>query len=267
MLPNGTITNANPKSNPDLYFALRGGGGSFGIVTRFDFETHPHDQYWGGTQVSLVHDRAATHARLGVTNTWSWTLHAAFSAVAQKVERALDFFGCAVPLRALAESFAALAQETQTNVGAHAFLFFSYVPYLKSYVTGSAFFYSNAAYEPEALSPLTDLPHLYTNTGQKTLSTMTDAITDINPTDQRQHWRTSTFRANATLIEKFWHFFLEETAPLRSAVPDAMVSSNIQLVTKHELALSQKNGGSAFGLKPEDGPLICMCSLLPSLFI
>jgi hypothetical protein len=29
----GTIRDVNPQSYPDLYFALRGGGNNFGIVT------------------------------------------------------------------------------------------------------------------------------------------------------------------------------------------------------------------------------------------
>ncbi|KAF0330747.1 FAD binding domain protein [Colletotrichum asianum] len=35
VLPNSTIVNASETANPDLYFALRGGGNNFGIVTNF----------------------------------------------------------------------------------------------------------------------------------------------------------------------------------------------------------------------------------------
>jgi len=35
-------------TNPDLFFALRGGGNNFGIVTRFDVETYPQGKMWGG---------------------------------------------------------------------------------------------------------------------------------------------------------------------------------------------------------------------------
>ncbi|KAJ5608677.1 6-hydroxy-D-nicotine oxidase [Penicillium herquei] len=41
LLADGTLINANAKQKPDLFRALKGGGSNFGIVTRFDLETHP----------------------------------------------------------------------------------------------------------------------------------------------------------------------------------------------------------------------------------
>jgi len=41
VLPNGESLSASPDENPDLFWALRGGGGNFCIVTSFEFQAYP----------------------------------------------------------------------------------------------------------------------------------------------------------------------------------------------------------------------------------
>ncbi len=44
----GQLVRANAESHPDLFWALRGGGGNFGVATRFQFRLHPVDTVFGG---------------------------------------------------------------------------------------------------------------------------------------------------------------------------------------------------------------------------
>jgi FAD/FMN-containing dehydrogenase len=46
VLADGSIVQANPSTNPDLFWALKGGGSNFGIVTSFDFHTVPIKNIW-----------------------------------------------------------------------------------------------------------------------------------------------------------------------------------------------------------------------------
>ncbi len=44
----GEVRIANACSNPDLFWALKGGGGGFGVVTRLTLRTHALPEYFGG---------------------------------------------------------------------------------------------------------------------------------------------------------------------------------------------------------------------------
>ncbi|KAI9437957.1 hypothetical protein H4582DRAFT_1951667 [Lactarius indigo] len=48
VLPNGTVTTVTAEDH-DLWFALRGGGNNFGIVTKFTLQSYSQGQVWGGT--------------------------------------------------------------------------------------------------------------------------------------------------------------------------------------------------------------------------
>jgi FAD/FMN-containing dehydrogenase len=44
----GELLRVDDETHPDLFWALRGGGGNFGVATRFKFQLHPIDQFTGG---------------------------------------------------------------------------------------------------------------------------------------------------------------------------------------------------------------------------
>ncbi|HXG40692.1 MAG TPA: FAD-binding oxidoreductase [Candidatus Limnocylindrales bacterium] len=74
----GSLVRADETSHPDLFWAIRGGGGNFGVVTRFRFRLHELDSIVGGVLVlpatpALVADfvdaaEAAPHELSAIAN-------------------------------------------------------------------------------------------------------------------------------------------------------------------------------------------------------
>ena len=72
----GSVVVAGPDADEDLLWALRGGGGNFGVVTRFTFRLTPIGPMWGGTVgydgraarevFARVNEVFATHPTLGM---------------------------------------------------------------------------------------------------------------------------------------------------------------------------------------------------------
>ncbi len=47
----GELVRADADTHPDLFWAIRGGGGNFGVVTRFRYRLHAVDSVTGGLLV------------------------------------------------------------------------------------------------------------------------------------------------------------------------------------------------------------------------
>jgi FAD/FMN-containing dehydrogenase len=58
VLADGSFVTASDKEHADLFWAIRGGGGNFGVVTSFLFRLHPIDTVYGGPMLWQM-DKAA----------------------------------------------------------------------------------------------------------------------------------------------------------------------------------------------------------------
>jgi FAD/FMN-containing dehydrogenase len=59
----GEILRASKTENPDLFWAIRGGGGNFGVATAYEFQLHPLPRVLGGMMI-FPFERAAEIIRL-----------------------------------------------------------------------------------------------------------------------------------------------------------------------------------------------------------
>jgi FAD/FMN-containing dehydrogenase len=65
VIGDGQLVRADAQHHPDLFWALRGGGGNFGVVTAIEFAVHPVDDLYAGRAV-LPFERSSE-----VLHTWS----------------------------------------------------------------------------------------------------------------------------------------------------------------------------------------------------
>ena len=84
---NGQVVHASAQENPELFWAIRGGGGNFGIVTAFKFVAHPTTDVFYG-KIAFPESKAAT-----VLQGWADYLRAAPEELTSFVEVANPFAG------------------------------------------------------------------------------------------------------------------------------------------------------------------------------
>lgn len=185
VLPNGTVVRASETSQPDLYFALRGGGSNFGIVTDFEFQASEDYKLWGGTNAYLMDDLNERRAALGLQyrkfelTTYSGVLHA--SRWAQKVAH---YFGYGRNSKALIADFVTLAHSPETK-SHHAYIWFVWTPLIHAYLIGGTVSSTELVENPEAIRNLSKPTGLLSTNRFTTLSDLAKEITTANPINER----------------------------------------------------------------------------------
>jgi FAD/FMN-containing dehydrogenase len=88
----GEVVRASAGENPELFWAIRGGGGNFGIVTAFDFAAHPTTDVFYGT-IAFAASQAAT-----VIQGWADYLRSAPDDLTSTADFANPFRGPEAPV-------------------------------------------------------------------------------------------------------------------------------------------------------------------------
>ncbi|KAH8669174.1 hypothetical protein BX600DRAFT_480934 [Xylariales sp. PMI_506] len=251
-------TSANQSSHRDLYFALRGGHGNFGIVTRFDVKAYQHDSVWGGYALHILGDISSRKAALGLPESepFRWDLASATDTAVRWVTGAAEKLKHTTNTHDIIDAFTNMANAESLDPGAHTFISLSWPYYLRAFIAGTYYVYDQPVANPTVLANFTKLPSMYSKIGVSPMSKIVKHISDLTPWGERHYWRTATFKLNRELISTFWDIFIFETETSKACLTSAMMSSNVQMLTRDQIALALEIGGNAFGLDVEDGPLM-----------
>jgi hypothetical protein len=180
VLANGTIANANQHSHPDLFFALRGGGNNFGIVTRFDFETYQYGLLWGGTSVCIFKDIEDMRTSLGLLDKFQWSLNYVAVQSVRLLQRAAVRLGFGTKSADLIAFFVNLASEEQKDPHAHAYIFFSWLPVQRAYLSGTTILYSRPEVNPPVFQDLASLKPIYNTNRLANMSDFAEEVENMN---------------------------------------------------------------------------------------
>ncbi|KFY18267.1 hypothetical protein V492_00033 [Pseudogymnoascus sp. VKM F-4246] len=220
VLADGSIREATPKSLPDLYFALRGGGNNFGIVTRFDLNTFPQGKLWGGAQTFLYTPETAA----GLNNAFNW-----------------------------------LAINGHEDPYAQVILAYAYVQSADMYVISSDLQYGKPVENPPMLQNFTSVPGTVVANSLRvaSLSELTVELNNSNPGGFRQSYWTLMTGNSPTLMADILAIYQEETNSVKDAA-DLVFSCIFQPVGTNLAPLFARNGGNALGIDLTKGPLILL---------
>ncbi|KAK7987152.1 hypothetical protein PG996_006247 [Apiospora saccharicola] len=216
VLASGEIVNANAQENPDLFKALKGGSGNFGIVTRFDMAAiEGATSLWGGAVVYPA-DGPTSQQHIAAFTNWVRNAHA-YPA------------GTVVPFWAYTPS----AGEIQ-------------IIWMMTDTSGREWTSTPAMDEFCAIEP-----RLASTLRHDSLLNMT--ITFDQPRDLYHAWSTMTFKNDARVMRRGVQMHAELIAKWKAEVSDPDFTNYLifqpmpRVIFEHAVA----QGGNVLGMDPE----------------
>ena len=209
----GAIITAGPDVHKDLYWALRGGGNNFGLVTQFELFTYPlkGGLMWGGTLVHPAISNASLFQSLVDYGTQGAIADPKSALILSLYyDQASDTYSCVTQVE--------YAEPLPNNTHPPVF---------------DAFFV-----EPG---------HISDTTTTTTLTNITLDFNASNPGGLRESYWVATVGLDALLISDLLNLWIEAISPLKS-LKDFLPAYSLELLTVPMLQTMSKNGGNALGV-------------------
>ncbi|KAE8548382.1 hypothetical protein EYB25_008760 [Talaromyces marneffei] len=217
----GDVLTATPTSHKDLYWALRGGGNNFGIVTNFELHSYPQDRglMWIG---KLMHP-----GRRNAT---------------------------------LIDSFVDFGLKG-TDPSATMLFSIVYLQKQDDFVCVSEMDYAEPLADEVAYPAVYNAFFKVGGVIQETKSTKTivSVIEDhsvSNPNGLRQSYWTATFRLNSALAREITDIWTQVVNPIKQKVPGIVPVLTFQVITTSMMEHMGDRNGNVLGLEDEKEPLM-----------
>jgi hypothetical protein len=187
VLANGSIADINQKSSPDLFWALRGGGNNFGIVTRFDLDAYPQGLTWGGMRFHIMSykDVSARRALLGVQKISLSSLQYFVDKTVGLIWQAVCMIGYCVPIDDFFDVFKNSSLSLETDPYAHVIFAFVYVSDVNLHLGCTVSHYTKDEGGSDAFENFDDLTRVYASTRVSTLKDFAAEDTKFNAAGSR----------------------------------------------------------------------------------
>lgn len=208
-------------TDPDLFWALRGGGNNFGIVTRFDLAAYPQGLLFGGEQ----YYSATPNNSLSM-----------FQALSHFADRVVN------------DPKAALILGSAYLQLSNTWLFTNSYEYADPVPIPPPIFDEFLAIEPKVASTLR-------------VATMSDLALELNsyqPNGLRETFIAATFKIDPAFMYDAYFDFRNSVESLQPPPLGILPAIIFQPISLNELNFMSKDGGNPLGLSPEDGPLLLL---------
>ncbi|KAF8754790.1 fad binding protein [Rhizoctonia solani] len=208
VLANGTISTVTAESAGDLFRALKGGTGNFGLVTSFTLQTYPISQVYAG---NLYYSP--------------------------------DNYDALFPLM---EEYARKGVESDPK--SHVISAFVYFPSQAIDMATFYSFYSEpVTAPPEAIKPFFGVPTVINTVKVKTVKQAADELTIGTTNGLREDVRTYSIRANADLYKQLFELWHSTTAKLVLTAGWGSAIA-FQPISNSMIRASDEKGGNVLGL-------------------
>ncbi|KAL4922537.1 cytochrome P450 [Aspergillus aurantiobrunneus] len=221
VLADGDIVQANAGSNPDLYWALKGGSQNFGIVTRYGMSAFAIQDVWGGT---LAYPASALDAYIEAIANFS-----------SPDGGSTDPLAAADPLLLM-----------YPNTG--------------QIQPAAVLLYNAPVEQPDALRVFTDIPAASNSAGLRTFTdfSVEQNSSSYGDRSSRRSFWTTAVKATPEAVYLANTTFIEAATEQVSDLPDLLTSITYQTITEDWLDAARASGGDAIDLDPADGAFLVL---------